>query len=320
VRRGRLIGLAAAFFLTSGVGSAHACINVHIGAYPTAAHAGDVVQYSVSSLEVGASYTISVNGSIVADGTATGDIVRGPFTMPNLGAQQATVTLGVTFDHSEIDGARGVDTTKVTYEPVAASPPAPPPAAAAPPAPAPAPAAAQPRASQPVPRTTAPSEPTQPQPGPRISRPAAPRAIRTGPVATRMPAASTGGRPSVRPQLRVAAAPTALREPTRRAAPSRTPRAAPPRPHVLPQIGARRAAPVQPSARAAPADERQRPLWWFAAALLLAGGGIAGGVILKRRRPTPSPLKDDLALEAELQEMIAETRARELRSDLTRTD
>ena len=324
VRRARLIGVAAALFFISGVGSAHACINVHIGAYPSAAHAGDLVHYSVSSLEAGAGYTVSVNGSVVAEGKATGDAVGGTFTMPNLGAQGTAVTVGVTFDHSEIDGARGADTTKVTYEPVAASPPAPPPASAQPPPPAPAPAAAQPRTAKPVPGKAAPTARTQPQPVQHISRPAAAQAARTGANATRVPAAASADRPAVRPHLRMAVTPVALREPTRRVAPSTVthrPRAAAPRPHVLPQTRSVRAAPVRASASAVSATGRRFAVWWLAAILLLVGSGTAAaGVILRRRRPTPSPLEDELAVEAELQEMIAEARAREGRSDLTRTN
>jgi hypothetical protein len=77
--------------------------------------------------------------------------------------------------------------------------------------------------------------------------------------------------------------------------------------------------------RAAPAGTRDLPAWWVAVAALVLGAGIAAsGVLLKRHRePAPSPPSGiELAVEAELQEIIAEARAREARplEDPARTD
>src|SRR6187551_1186040 len=61
------------------------------GAARHAAGPGDRVTYSITELTAGATWSIAVNGTEVAQGTSTGSAVRGSFVVPDLGGSDQRV-------------------------------------------------------------------------------------------------------------------------------------------------------------------------------------------------------------------------------------
>jgi hypothetical protein len=306
---------AVAAWLVAGTGAAHACISVHIGAYPGSAHAGDPVRYSVSNLEPGAHYTISFNGAVIAQGVKGDGPVGGDVTMPDLGSESRPVLLSLSFDHSEIDGAQGIDTTFVTYEPTAppAPPPPPPPTSPAPPPPAAPPTARVPHVVphpvlriHPAPRAPATHDTT--------SRRGASKPLQRTPTTAAAPAHALAPPASH--------AVTAVRGLIRQQTPSTAPaieqrvhRTAP----VHPPGRMTRATPAElrPLVAALPRSRRSHGvhMGWLLlglVALFVLGLNAAAGFVYVRRSPRPRG-GDEIArpeIEAELQELIAEERAK----------
>jgi hypothetical protein len=318
------ITLAAVLATVVAVGadSAHACINVGIAGSPAIVHAGDLVHYSVSNVGQDASYTISFNGSVIKEGVQeqAEAPIAGTFTMPDLGSKTRQVVLGVAFDHSEIDGAQGVKTAPLTYEPTAAPPPAPPPGPPPPPPPPPPPApppqvkrrvvahparhSARPAifltpAGHParVPVVVKAIEKTTPKPAPT------PRFGHGGSGGGSPPARPLGP-PPTGPTIAAAAPAPADRHPLGRPAQAR----GAPKQVRLPQ----------PRVTAAPSPilAPRHPFQWLVAAIvtlvLLAGGGAAGWMRAHRRGrpPDAEPEVTSLEVEAELQEIVAEEQAK----------
>lgn len=335
MRRARTALLVA---MTVGLAapSAWACNEPTIGLTTAArASAGDVVGFSIARTDPGAQYTVSIDGRPVASGVAETRSENHTFRMPDLGSETHTVFVLATVDH---DGAQWNDSKPIEFVVPAAA------AVQPPPAPAP-----QAPAQQSQPGTTQPSaqQPlVQPQSQPRQSvaprttvkrstpaKPAAPRARQVvvtqagaaakahprpaTPRARTRPQAETGARS--RPTFRQADPLERSAEISRTASPRR-PTAPMPRRRashhqavVLPPTPRGTPAPTPRLEPVAAADTSQPgegsgTPWHYLllglAALLTATAG--GGFALARQRNRPLP--DDV--EAELQEMIAEQRAR----------
>ena len=307
--------VAVAVSALAAASGVRACINVHVSPWPTSAGPGEPVQFTISTLTPGAQYTVSVDGRAVVSGTATGDSVKGTFQMPDLGSTSFSATIAASVSDDDLEQSPWNVTAPLGFE-APAPPPrhvsVPPPADPAPPAPAvPKTARAHPaqrtHAKRPAPVVT-PAARTQPVP----PIPAVPRRHRvTAPAAP---------------------APAAAVRPPRTHAP-------PPHVHVRVQVRAPAVAhrtfaplafeqrllqlePVEAKSltRSVAAPERRhgrRSLQPLLLLLLLAGAVPAAAVYLRcRRRPVPElsgsePLSP-AEIEAELQEIIAEERARAL--------
>ena len=113
---GVLISLVA---LLSLAGSASACATASLRLSPSAGP-GDPVSFSISGIEPGATYSLSLDGRVVASGTNDTPYngVSGTFTMPDFGSRSLTVTgFGHTFHAADSDSQDPV--SSMVYEPPA---------------------------------------------------------------------------------------------------------------------------------------------------------------------------------------------------------
>jgi hypothetical protein len=124
---GVLIGVLALFPLA---GSASACATASL-TLSSSAGPGDTVWFSISGIEPGATYSLSLDGREVASGTNNTSYngVSGTFTMPDFGARPLTVT-GFAHTFHAADSDTQDPASSMAYEPP--GPPPPPVGASAP--------------------------------------------------------------------------------------------------------------------------------------------------------------------------------------------
>ncbi len=278
VRRSGVLALVLFVFSAS---AALACNEPSLGLISGSARAGDPVSFSAAHLDAGATYTILLGGSVVSSGTAGGSgTIAGSFAMPALG-RAGTYYVELHVAH---DGGTWVSSLPIGLV-------------------APAPTSSPARASQ----TRVASTP-ETRARPPASVPA--QQPTAAPATKAQPAPSTT--PAVKPVVasRPTTASTARKQPF---AQSVKPRASGPRIAAAPgRLGDTRVAKVTSRSTAVAPAPGARPELPFSLpllsgiVLLLVGLGGAGVVaeLRSRRRKLAS-----LALEAELQEMIAEARA-----------
>src|SRR5829696_7020476 len=151
--RSARIALVVATACLGGPATASACLLQGGGANPvgygpdTLAHAGDPMQYTISKLDEGATYTVTIGGRVIADHVekteaGLGEVKR-TFRLPDYGAAPRTLAVSVYVFH-EGGGSSHEDTLDdflppsdpLRYEPPVAARPTPQPE---PPAGAPAP-------------------------------------------------------------------------------------------------------------------------------------------------------------------------------------
>lgn len=269
-----------------GTPTALACNEPSLGSVTPTARAGSPVSFSAVNLDPGASYTLLLGGQAVAAGIAEGEAASGSFSMPDLGRPQ-TVFLELHVAH---DGGTWVSSRPVEFQ-------------------VPAPAAAKPQSHPGSEAASAPKTKARAK-----SETAAPAELSKAADARAVPAAAPAAvQPAVKPQKVKAAA--AKKEPASAAYEKPL--------QVLPDLLPVLAVPTPPSDEAAPAPvvasptratdpiivasapERRTPLVWIllAATLLLGFGAGAYAAVRRGRRLR------EAAIEAELQEMIAEARA-----------
>ena len=278
--------------LAVSASSALACNEPSLGSVTPSARAGEPVSFSAVHLDPGASYALVLAGRTVASGTAGEGTIGGSFAMPNLGPA------GVYYLelHVAHDGGTWVSSREIQFV-------------------APAPAAPAPK-----PRAAAPSKQrvlSPPTPTPKATLVPKPKTT----TLTQAKLATTSGTP-------VAATSTAVSRPATEpkpkqrqahqtaARPNLRPRTLPApfhAPRELPDLVAG-GAPLAAASSAHAAVVREvgngvLPWLVIAAAALLPLGAAAAAVFVRRRRS-----QRDAALEAELQEMIAEARAGEGRA------
>ena len=98
-RHGRWIGIvvAAAGLLPLGLtAQAWGCNNPEIGSSARVTGPvgpGQSVPFDFTGMDETATYTVSVNGQVVASGPGNGATVSGSFVMPNLGSQPQSVSV-----------------------------------------------------------------------------------------------------------------------------------------------------------------------------------------------------------------------------------
>ena len=293
--RPRLVIAAAcaALVLALGPGVASACINVGISGTPSGgagpespAGPGDRIHFTIGGLETGARWWASIDGRPVGSGTADGGPVSGEFTMPDFGPTSRDVTLSATVEHSDIPGDTIIRTSTLHYRP-----PAPPPPPADQPAPQPQPAPQTPVSATP-PATPPPPSPPSAGGGP------------SGPHPHGSPGSGGPGRGAAAPvpvPVTESTAPT-LHVRVHHVSRRHAARAI--------EIRADRAVPV-----VTPLPRRDDAFPWLVVALAAAAaataGATGGALVLLRRRRKPPPDARGLEVEAELQEIIAEERAKQ---------
>jgi hypothetical protein len=332
------VGLAlttAVIAFNLSVGASLACIKVDFSPGVSAGPGGNV-PFTIAGTDVGAAYSISVGGTQVADGTdADGGGVSGSFTMPDMGDSARPVEAFARIEHSD-EGEPGewAFTKSIQYvgrqaaQPTESGPTASPgtnsTSPATTPAVQPAPRVERRNAARKPARRRA-SHPT----ATRRSSPARAPARTQSESLTRLPVSTAGATrpatvsegPVAVPQQTVSAAPARRSVNRTKAVPSSTPllqgRILGPRP-------ARTVRAVRITARPAAAIPASRPLtMWIGGILVLLSGGALIAVFLVRRvggasAPIPSAMPDPpvrdgaLAIEAELQEIVAEDRARKM--------
>jgi hypothetical protein len=317
------VGLIAAAALLLVPGAAQACNDPTVSVRPNVAGPGDTMRYTITNLTAGAKYELSVEGVLVVPTReATSTSASGTFTMPDLGDRSGGISIGGPIEHWDIENSptRKFDTDG-TYRAPASTPTGPPesqPAPGTPPADVPGgrePGAANPAGKliddAPAHRAPQPLRATRPDgPGPQTAAPveaevplAAPAPVTAEPDAVSSP----------RNELR--AAPVAPGRP--RATPAgpvhaTVPQPAPPRP---------RTETVSAPEPGAPEHDGPAPPLMLVAALTAAGGCALwlmlllrrGGEAAAPRATAPDPrIPPDASVEAELQEIVAEERARQL--------
>ena len=116
---GLVLAVAALTLLPS---TAAACLEPQLFVDPGEAKAGDQVSFDLTNTERGADWSLSVDGIPVASGTDADDVpgVSGTFDMPNLGAEPRTVSAEAVTSH---DGSGWRATRPMQYEFVVAEPP-----------------------------------------------------------------------------------------------------------------------------------------------------------------------------------------------------
>jgi hypothetical protein len=335
--------------LAVGVVGAVACNEPVISLNHTGASKGEPVGWDIGPTTSGAQYEVYVDGTSVASGSSPGGNVHGTFTMPDFGAADKTVTVKAIVTHNDIQGPESNSTgtypseATITYTAPAAEP-SPSPAAQQPAsgpvapaesteAPAPDPQAA----GQPAERTV--SAPHGDAPATRPSH------VKTAlPVASHRTRQISGAGRHVRrgspvqSEISAAANPVA----TTQAWPASSARSAPlsvrerARTHA-PTADQRQRRDARPPAQAAAGVERadspggsrrvNSPVGATGTVLVLLGGLAAALLWVRQRRrgvriaasPMPStepPLVSqahEAKIEAELQEIIAEEKARQAR-------
>lgn len=309
--RARLVigGLGAALAISAlSAGHAWACAEPKLATGGTFGP-GDTVGYSISGIEPGASYTLTApDGSVLDSGTASGS-VSGSFTMPDLGSEATTMNVHMEADHNATGtshpdgGARYTSDATVGYEP---------------PAPPPPPPGDDPPVEQPTPAGESSGVESgskevagEPEAGRPATTPGAPAvAVAGAPVqaATASPSASSSGAPTASLNGRQAEARAGVAAESRAAAGD-----------AVGQPAAAIVGPVDPPAVGDPA--------WFVGLVLLIVAPLATAAMLRRgdgeseRVAAPLWIPPDLdegvtltarLIEAELQEIIAEERARQL--------
>lgn len=286
-----------------GAPIALACNEPSLGSVTPRGAAGDPISFSITNLEPGAGVSISVAGRQVFSALAEDRSLNGSFPLPELDGV-ATVWVEARVQH---DGGEWVSSRPVEIVSVASATAAP---AAAPPEP------------------TAPAPRSAPVPEAKSAAPAA-KSTLPAPRATAPPVGSSEAesRPASTPSHAVAASAPAPRV---RPASHRS---------VAPKVGATRqspsqrgiAVPVAPRDR--PAVDRATPsvaavgsqaerwddgllepaLLILAAGALLLAGALAGLAVVRGRR-----VRHAAAIEAELQEILAEARAVQARASYER--
>jgi hypothetical protein len=103
---------------------ASACLEPQLYVSPSTAEAGDPVSFTITGTELDATYTVTVEGISVAGGTDTdqSEGTSGSFAMPNLGPQSRTVYARMVTQH---DGSTWPDEVALQYQVPASSPPPP---------------------------------------------------------------------------------------------------------------------------------------------------------------------------------------------------
>jgi hypothetical protein len=325
-RAGLVASVVAAVAMT-GASNAWACNEPAIHIADTSAGPGDTVRFTLSDTQPGATYTVWVEGRVVATGedTTAAQGYRGTFTMPDLGGSTRSVYVKGEIRHMD-ESAEHVFDGPWTTEPQfqftrPASPGAAPPARE--PVHAPAPTEAPERQRPPV--DTEPGTPagSSPSTGTGPAGPATP-----GPPSSPVKPADPSG--SSRPEM-TAAAKAAAESPSRAIARDRASRAAAPAPVRRPeQVEKGDAAPLT-----RPDETPTAPSAFLVAIALIVLAGAASVMLRLLRRGGATPSGDrtptvppwippdvrreawarDVLIEAELQELIAEERARELAAD-----
>jgi hypothetical protein len=289
---GFLIGLLALFPLA---GSASACATASLRLDPSAGP-GDTVSFSISGIEPGATYTLSLGGHEVASGTNNTPYngVSGTFTMPNLGTQPVTVTgFGHTFHAADSDAQDPV--SSMAYEP-----PAPPSTSA--------PAASAPPKPEPEPKAVHPAHRVKVQPPVAVAQHTAKKQKQDSPTT------GSGAAAAPADAARSAPGPSDPNSGGSGEAKGSAEESSGVRHNVLDEIGS--------TTRVGPADVPTVGLLAMGL-IFIVGTAVAAFVIyLLRRGPdpeaaikAPAPLGHD-PVEVELQEVIAEEMARRLLSDL----
>jgi hypothetical protein len=170
------IGTALVFGL--GAATASACNEPTLSLGKTQASGGETVPFTIGGTEEGANYTLAIRGQTVASGadTTPESGLSGSFSMPAHGGTQTVVYVDMTADHAA-DGGRWTHTRSITYVPPSGGSAD----MAPPPAQSPAPPSAESPASPPSaeapaspPSAQAPASPPSAQP------PASPPSAETG--------------------------------------------------------------------------------------------------------------------------------------------
>jgi hypothetical protein len=314
-RFGFVLGLAL-LLSAAGGGVAQACITqgaavAGLGSSADAPlHPADSSVWKITNLGAGATYTVSIEGREIASGTTTAaGPATGSFTMGNYGPEPQALTLSAVVSHEDIEGGETPPLLSTVY--YAPTPTAEPPQQA-PATATPTPAAPEKTRSAshraPVKRadrhtvTPRPVHRRTPRGAPATRQPAQPRTIR--PATTAAPViAAVAPAATAAPAHRSA---NVRRErTTARALPTQAP---PVFAHAVSAV-ARRAV-AEPRSASPPSDRRGTEALIALAVLALAGLGGAGAWALRRRRVQPPQQPGD-TVEAELQELIAEERARD---------
>jgi hypothetical protein len=319
-------------------GPASACNPTAIVLNPTDPGPGDLVNYSISNLTPGGDYEVSVDGLPVDSGTASGHVVWGSFSMPNLGGSSTDVSVVAVVQHSDIEGSPGGTEEVRVPATISYKAPAPTPAQQSQPlvqgggqTPATQPAAPQ--------GTASPGTSPNTSPGPLGGGPAAeglggaPKPSAPGPPSGPSPAVDApavgGAGPASRPGTPTApaheAASTLSSARTARTASGRTTPVVPLGPSYVPGV------PAAERETARGGDDLPLGLLVAVSALLVAGltGGWWARVRVRRGGPEPEPevagvaiaeeatqVLDAIGVEAELQELIAEELARRMLTPL----
>ena len=291
---------------------------------------GDEVHYTLSYLSDGARYSIQVaKREVVSTQEYHGtEQVSGTFVMPDLGGSDRGVTVNALIDHPDlvVDGCPNTPTATIEYT-LPKAPSSGTPGVGAPQSDRQAPPEqSRPAKRPPRLRHAAPRRPEHAAPEP--PDPIAPRAVPEAPPVTPVPAEPTGG--TGEPDHHATSASTA-RPPTpaaRRGPSSRadsTERRTSPAPMGVLRADAGRSDTAKSVVRLEQAPPFDPP-WEIIALGLLVFAAIAGGgwgfARTRRRWPPPEPDADLRRLpacevnpdvvEAELQELIAEERARDM--------
>ena len=310
---------------------AQACNDPTVMVLPHVAGPGDTMHYTITNLTPGAKYELSIYGElgvetrVVPPTEATSNSASGTFTMPDLGDRSVGVSIGGPIQHWDIESPTGDDTLdrydSVTYRvqaPSSGGTPEPQPARGTPPGSIPADNApgAGDRAGQPLGKAPAPRVPRSL----RATRPDGPRAQTAAPVEIPMPVAAPApatADPDVvsapGPNLRAAPArPGRLQAIPAPSAHETVPEQAPRRQLTEPAFAARLGAPER--------DGPALPLMLVAALSATVGCAVWLMLLLRREGEAAAPratdpvpqVPPDASVEAELQEIVAEERARQM--------
>jgi hypothetical protein len=309
--------------LAAGPPAASACNQPYISVTTASAEPGDVVYWSIGNADLGAAYDgLRIAGrEVVPPGTVTEPKPHGSFVMPDFGDRPISVSVETVVSHDH-EGGPWHRSATIQYRPPVAPPQSP---------------ATPIQPSEPV-QALDPAEPerkhepqgSRPAPGPPTDPPRGHDPASGGPGRTPSDPAVERQEP-VQSAVPLRAAPVA----EDRSAVVAKPRQLEARePGALPGARPVRAVPLVPATRRAlPSPDREEPTpaiivaglscllvcavagtgWW----LLRRRGFSAGPAIetpaLPRSPPSAAAVTaDDLRLEAELQELIAEERARHM--------
>jgi hypothetical protein len=338
-----LVAALAAAVVGTGAGTARACSNLAFSITTLSVGPGGSVRFTISGTTAGAAWTVSISGyGAVKSGTATHDSVVDSFTMPSLGSTTHAVSVSATVAHADIEDSPAFVPNHMTFTYQAPAPPQP--QQQQPQQPQQQPAAQQQTTKQVETPTTSSSSAVAPQPasaGSTGSRPA-PSSGHSRPSQASSTRAATSsrssraGRQTAAPVVRVhthagrlhafaravaVGAPSLLAH-AGHAPKVQRPASSPAAPLV---VGGRRATGRQPVVgpefKAAGAyvggtePKRASLVRWLSigsALLFLALASAAGGLLVRRRRRDRggSPNVSAPEVEAELQEIIAEERAK----------